>query len=365
MLHKHLWPAFLVLSMVTSAVCATAAPADDDNPRDRWPYRGAAWSPDGAQVAVASSFLSDELAVIDAATLETKAIMRVAKPLRLDPSSTPVGIAWQPDGRGILTAGFGDGITLWSADDLQLVKHFPDSGGHCAIALDATGELAISSGAGVATVLWDVASGRPYTEVLAAPSGVIAVALTPDGRVAATADMKGVIRIWDVATRTNLFELPGPACCADAVGFGTDGSSVVWSASGTVGQWHFEREAAQLERDLAGDKLLPGQRIAMAERAGSLRFLDRADDRPTGYPAVALTTAGDYALLRVNAGRGPTLVVYELSSGRELNRIRGSAGGFMSISPDGTRILQGDLLHRLTVRDARAVGQTNGSIEDN
>jgi WD40 repeat protein/serine/threonine protein kinase len=79
-------------------------------------------------------------------------------------------------------------------------------------------------------IFWDVETGSPAGDVLAAHAGPIQqVRFSPDGLRLATSGTDQRVRLWDVPARTQLFDLEGHANAVRGLGYSLDGR---WLASG-------------------------------------------------------------------------------------------------------------------------------------
>jgi WD40 repeat protein len=120
--------------------------------------------------------------------------------------------AWSPDGTVVATAGGGGTVALWRVADgapVRTVAADPEFVNAVAFSPDGTLLAAAGSGERFAT-LWEVASGRLVGR-LRHPTYVVAVRFDPRGRTLATAATGGTVRLWDVASRRQLgVALPGP-----------------------------------------------------------------------------------------------------------------------------------------------------------
>jgi WD40 repeat protein len=325
-------------------------------------YRGAAWSPDGKAIAIV---VQDKLRVLDGATLEIRHEVKggFGKAFAV---STPVGVAWSPAGDEILTAGFSDAIEVWRASDLSRVRRFSQSEGTCALAFGADGSRVLAGGNGVATRIWGFASGAVEEELVPAPSRVLAVAWSPDGRVAATGDEAGGVRVWDLASHQAIAQYGGAKECrwgflvcpsVEVLAFASDSSSVVWNAGANVMQWFFARDAEILAAAGEGNTLLPGQRRALMEREDMFRVFAEPELGPQhettgayseGFPPLTVARDGSRVAVRTTG----VVHVYNMISGAVISSLPAASGSFILLSSDGSRLLQeGIMFRRLALHD--------------
>ncbi|MFI6096543.1 BTAD domain-containing putative transcriptional regulator [Lentzea sp. NPDC051213] len=152
-------------------------------------------------------------------------------------------IAYQPDGRGIVTASLGR--FRWSLPDL--VQGAFSGGPYIASAVEFTpdGRLLISTDPAGGAMLWDVAADRLERRVPTGQGDVRDVAISPDGTRFATAGANRTVKVWDVASGAELMTLTGHSAPVVALAFspsgdtlasgGEDHSVVVWNLGSRTG----------------------------------------------------------------------------------------------------------------------------------
>jgi RNA polymerase sigma factor (sigma-70 family) len=175
-------------------------------------------------------------------------------------------VAFAPDGRTLAWAGTnppqvvdpaaGDWrvITLW---DLAARRVRSVLAGHSAgissLAFSADGTTIVSGSYDRTARLWQSASGKPLA-TLEAPQAIHGVAISPDGRVIAAAtgnqyasddertpSTPGVVRLWDVATRSERATLTADENSVRAVAYSPDGKILASGGrDGSIKLWDVE-----------------------------------------------------------------------------------------------------------------------------
>jgi WD40 repeat protein len=171
---------------------------------------------------------------------------------RIDAGSLQPDVVFSPDGKMLVTGGYGTTARLWRVDDGQLQREF-DAGpvvGGLTPAFSPDGRLLAVGNRNSTTGLFDVATGdrlftlgkRSSHELQFSPDGkslaivyadgsvaiwnvadgsliaerktkaeeLYTVDWSPDGRLLATAGLKGVITIWDPRDLSVIREIPAP-----------------------------------------------------------------------------------------------------------------------------------------------------------
>jgi hypothetical protein len=151
------------------------------------------------------------------------------------PKYTAAVAAFTPAGPRALTFGAASRkLQLWNLDTGKELHAFDlDQEPVHTLAMSADGRRAATGGKRV--VLWDL-EGRERLRAFEGPAATVtAVALTTDGgRVAAAVD--DTLRIWDTATGEQLKLIKGPASTVVALALSADGKRLLSGASGTRGK---------------------------------------------------------------------------------------------------------------------------------
>jgi WD40 repeat protein len=178
-----------------------------------------------------------------------------------------LAVAWSPDGRRVVSAGFEPAVHWWDARTGERIKQ---QGGHGVavheLAFSKDGKLLVSAGADATVRLWDGASGA-LRRTLPVGSLVYAVAVRPDGKRVASGSFDGLVRLWDPASGRHLLTLltlPAGAKGAEWLALTPEGYAAGSPGVLAEGRWQMNGQMVAGER--AWQALRQPQAVARALR---------------------------------------------------------------------------------------------------
>jgi WD40 repeat protein len=283
-----------------------------------------AFAPDGQTLAVGVPWAAgDRVRLWNPAT----ATERVPQPGHRD---AVVGVSFLDGGKTIASVGADETHRLWRAADGQQVRSLPL--GKVALALSADGKLAATAGRWQqlrlgkieeTLSLWDAGTGKERLAFSAGHKGGVALAaFSPDGATLAVSTYRGELLLWDTAS--GKMRRQWQAAASMALAFSPDGKTLA------TGGW----DCAVRLWDAGSGKLV--------RLLGKPLELNRDSDgkRVTGTSAIAFSPDGK----SVAAALVPQNIIYlwEVESGKERRQLHGHPDGWhngwvnaLVFAPDG------------------------------
>ncbi|MBI1916678.1 MAG: sigma-70 family RNA polymerase sigma factor [Planctomycetes bacterium] len=301
-----------------------------------------AWSADSKTFACGRSYL---IRLWDAATGKELRTLTFAK------EDTVPRLVFAPDGKRLVSA-HRSGVRLWDVGTGKLEHELKAIRGATALALSPDGRMLATAGHAGRIDLWEFPTGKP----LNAPPGdyldedLSWIQFSSAGRMAATGGWKEHVRLWEANTGRLLRELPHTGPCV----FSPDGRALITGGrtDGKVRVWDLAtgkevRQFATGQPSVFSLVVSPDGNI-LAEACLGVRLWDlrtsklRTTIAPT-WSSLQATFTRDGKALAVrhfpaeNSGEQiPAVGIYETATGKRIRSFstRGLCGS-MALSPDG------------------------------
>ena len=131
---------------------------------------------------------------------------------------------FSPDGQTLITGSIGNDryIQFWDATTLALLKTYPQQPNIFGLAMTPDGNTLLAAVRNYVKA-WDVASGQELWNVKGPALDINMIAVSPNGRLVATANKEGTIMLFDVKNGKLLKTLPTQNGWVLALAFSPDG----------------------------------------------------------------------------------------------------------------------------------------------
>jgi cytochrome c len=171
------------------------------------------------------------------------------------------GVAFTPDGRAVVTAGYDATLRIWplTGGAAPAVVTLPTALNSVAVAPD--GEIAAGGADGALYLRASDGADRARVEVVQMP--LIAVAVSPDGRLIAAAGIRGSVAIVERPTRKLVRTLVGPGLPVWSAAFFPDGRTLL-----TGGTDRMIRRWDAVTGEPIGDTIMGSPKDPLAAYAG-------------------------------------------------------------------------------------------------
>jgi WD40 repeat protein len=273
----------------------------------------------------------------------------------IDAPRPVLDVAVDPTGR-LVAAGLENGaVRTW---DLRTGK--PVAGRRLAgspvesVQFSRDGHYVLGAGqAGVA--VWSTSGNREPLAVFDRMGGASAAAFSPNGKLVATGDFDGDVRLWRATTGApvDTLEPPGRPAPVRAVSFSSDGSRLAAASGSRATVWTLPKGRARILRSSGREvwavALSPnGMRVATGDTGGGVRVWNlgttgsRVDLIGHSDAIESLAFSPDGKSL-VSASDDETARSWDTGTGRQLAEFRGHDGIVhgATFAPNGTTVVTG------------------------
>ncbi len=251
------------------------------------------------------------------------------------------------------------------AQKLRLVPQIGHSSNVESVAFSPNG-ITIASGSGDNTIkLWDVASGTELMTLKGHSEEIQSVAFSPEGKTIASGGLDKTIKLWDAVSGKELKSLTGHSDMVYSVAFSPDGKTIasgsldhtikIWDAASgkelksLKGHWDPVRSVAFSPE---------GKTIASGSVDKTIKLWDVVSGKELktleGHSEEIQSVAFSPDGKTIASGSYDNSVkLWDVASGKELKSLTGHSNSVFSVafSPDGKAIASGSLDHTIKIWD--------------
>ncbi|MFO0968216.1 MAG: hypothetical protein U0793_21885 [Gemmataceae bacterium] len=285
-------------------------------------------------------------------------------------------LALTPDGKTLLAGTMrSPRVIFWDVAKMkERAVHDPHSQHVFHVAMTADGKIAASVGAENSIVVWDVATAKPRNKLdgLRPHKKIVFLAFLPDNKTLITGGQEGDVKIIDTASLEEKGTFRGKVRRLDFAALSPDGKLLA-AAPGALAD-EIQMWDVEARRPKAPIKDWPNPRSAMTfskdgklfaavggNPEGFVRVWDVETHKPRltlKHPADVRAVAFDPASKRLACADASTIHLWDLRTGDKLAILKGHALNIEALvfSPDGATLYSG-------ARDARVMIWDVGRIE--
>jgi len=277
-------------------------------------------------------------------------------------SNEITAIAIGPDGKLLASTGWDRLIKLWSLPDGKLISEFMGATGMISsLAITPNGKVIVSSGEGYLSgdiertvYLWSLPNGKLLSAFNGKTgNGVWKVAITPDGKILATGNGHGTVKLWSLSREKLIATLQGHRDIVTGLAFTPDGK-VLATASYDSSPKLWSVPDGKLLATLTGGwksahvlAITPDGKVLLSGGAGDSvnmwsvpdgKLLSTLNGKTSSVSALAITPDG-----KILACGHDDVELWSLPDGKLLATLKGHTELVkeLAITPDGKLLISG------------------------
>lgn len=267
---------------------------------------------------------------------------------------SPFAVAWAPDNKTIVSAGFDQTVRVWDRETGKLLHTWADTGRVLSLALTKNGQQLAAGSQDRKVRLFDMYMRDPVPTFVATPlsNEPTGLAYSADGTLLLSGDKSAMVRLWNPLTGAVVKDFAGSTGEVTGVALSPDGKQVLAAClDGTLRVWNIADGAmvGLLATPHIGSLAIDpkSKRVAAGDKDGVVRLLDWPGALPKqigahGDAVTGLAVASDGKFV-ASAGNDQTVQLLNPATAAVLRALPGQSGPVttMALSPDDSMVVTG------------------------
>ncbi|NUM34680.1 MAG: caspase family protein [Candidatus Brocadiae bacterium] len=261
-------------------------------------------------------------------------------------------VAYSPDGKSLASSNEYS-IIIWDIASGKILHNLHNKDVVTSVAYSPDGKSLASGSLNNTIKIWNIASGTELLTLVGHSDYIVSIAYSPDSKSLASGSSDNTIKIWDIASQTELVTLVGHSDYIASIAYSPDGKSLAsGSSDNTIKIWDIASQTELLtlvghSGYIASIAYSPGGKsLASGSSDNTIKIWDIASGKElatlSGHSAHVASVAYSPDGKSLASG-SETIKIWDIASGKELATLSGHSAHVASVaySPDGKSLASG------------------------